>query len=659
MINATPTLPTASALPPKDPTLAARPAPEMSPKKKSNWKVILGSLVLLLVIAGGAVGFYLTQQAGIGDTRQQAAGSCTNGNSYCGSGSGVCLSGYTPATDSACPNGIRCNCATPVNTCSSGGICVTTSSCANENRAPVNGECASSGQRCCSVTVATCLGTCRAVSSCTEAGLTQSSGSCNSNQVCCGGPIPATPTCYDKNQGCIQIQSLDCNQGVGGGKYTTLAACQQTECDPSQVINHTCPTGQEAYCSNGAVACRTVTEVYGPITLQGCNQNCYSRTSCTCPAGCAQSLVFLSQTCGGNTTPALTSCTATCNSQAGCSCPSTCNQSVAMNGLTCGGVKTATPTPGTGGTGLMCPNSPTTPAKKWIKFTCPNGCTQTTENGVTAWRCYENRQDSTTELNLAPGECGQVDVLSGTTDDTYCGYKPSNYTCDQSQCQRQPSPSPTTPPQSSCASLEVLDPVSLAPVAKSAVVAGQEYRYRCVPGAGVPADYYFFTARSNTTGPLNLIYQGTSDLTFPIMTTDYLHVQCNPCVGTTCASAQNVNSSCNFEYTKTVTPGPQCLALWMASVDNPTVSLTNPKVGDRIFLGCGQVQGAARYIFKVTEPDGNVTNLGPLDVTAAPTTSEAYSITKQGRHYAQCQICTGQADSTCFPYETLPTQGQN
>jgi hypothetical protein len=112
--------------------------------------------------------------------------------------------------------------------------------------------------------------------------------------------------------------------------------------------------------------------------------------------------------------------------------------------------ETGSTTPPPNGSGEMCQNQPTTPVKKWVKFTCPNGCTLSTgDDGVTAYRCYENRVDSNTPLDLLPGECGQVDQLSGDTDATYCGYQPQDYTCDQTQCQKPPE-TPTYQCNSNC-----------------------------------------------------------------------------------------------------------------------------------------------------------------------------------------------------------------
>lgn len=665
MINATPSLPTASSQPPKDPTFGAKPAPmAMKPKAKTNWRMILGLGVLLLVIVGGAAGFYLTQQAGIGETRQQAAASCTTGQSYCASGSGTCTTGFTPTFDSTCPNQVRCRCqggGSPRSCATVGATCTFSGSCA-VNWSPISGDSCSDGTR--------------------------------DDGICCRQISLAI--CYDLQQGCARIEdstpgdNQGCGEGPGGGKYTAIDLCrdQQTvqccingqtqsnvkrvDCRTQNGTEGACAAQQSRGCydpNNCATSIQLIASVpcpngmYDSATNTPANSRCAETVNCYYPTTnatqqtmryrCLETNGIVYQGC-----PAGTHAVRSGNI-IGCECNNE-PELVLDDGTPASQVATlcrtgATPSPGTGGTVNYCPNPPNLPARRYVRFTCPNGCSLTTEGGVTDWRCYgENggtRTDSTTPLSLN-GECGQVDVLSGDTDATYCGYLETEYTCDQPRCQPQQTPPPSTPPaQASCVRLELLDETGSTVLNQTP--ASGNVRFRCVGAPG--SNYYFFTARSNQTGPLNLIYQGDSSMTFPIAITDYLHVQCNPCIGTSCASAENVNTSCNFEYTRQIPPGPQCLALWMASTENPTVSLTNPHVGDSILLGCGQVQGAARYVFRVTEPDGNVVNLQPLDVTAAPRTSQAYTITKQGRHYAQCQICTGQADSTCFAYETLPS----
>jgi hypothetical protein len=85
----------------------------------------------------------------------------------------------------------------------------------------------------------------------------------------------------------------------------------------------------------------------------------------------------------------------------------------------------------------------------------------------------------------------------------------------------------------------------------------------------------------------------------------------------------------------------------MTNVSNPTAPATDdPEFGDAVTFTCGLVNGADHYIFRVIEPDGTIVNL-----QATGATSAQYTIDQAGAFAAQCQICTGAAESTCHPYE--------
>ncbi len=87
-------------------------------------------------------------------------------------------------------------------------------------------------------------------------------------------------------------------------------------------------------------------------------------------------------------------------------------------------------------------------------------------------------------------------------------------------------------------------------------------------------------------------------------------------------------------------PGPVCL--------NVTASKTKPQLNDSITFTCGQVNGANHYEFRIKSPDGKITNL-----SATGNVSQAFKVTKPGKHSAQCRICTGADASTCQGYESL------
>ena len=95
----------------------------------------------------------------------------------------------------------------------------------------------------------------------------------------------------------------------------------------------------------------------------------------------------------------------------------------------------------------------------------------------------------------------------------------------------------------------------------------------------------------------------------------------------------------------TPTPiGPVCLNIAMSKI--------NPAVGDSVSFTCGQVQGAARYQFRVKLPSGSFQLLDALGGNY-PNVSESFIISGQGAHFAQCRICTGVEESTCLPYSSI------
>lgn len=117
---------------------------------------------------------------------------------------------------------------------------------------------------------------------------------------------------------------------------------------------------------------------------------------------------------------------------------------------------------------------------------------------------------------------------------------------------------------------------------------------------------------------------------------------CNAAAGNRCRLETNPGSANCQPPT-----GPQCLSLSLTNVSNPTAPATaDPELGDAVTFTCGLVNGAQRYIFRVIEPDGTIVNLQSTGATSAQ-----YTIDQDGAFGAQCQICTGAADSTCHAYE--------
>lgn len=113
--------------------------------------------------------------------------------------------------------------------------------------------------------------------------------------------------------------------------------------------------------------------------------------------------------------------------------------------------------------------------------------------------------------------------------------------------------------------------------------------------------------------------------------------QGNRCRLTTNPSSTNCQSAA----------GPMCLSLNLRNITRPNDPANNdPKPGDAIQLTCGQVAGISRYTFRVIEPNGNIKKLA-----ATGQVSEPYVVLANGQYSAQCQICTGQDDASCLPFE--------
>jgi hypothetical protein len=94
--------------------------------------------------------------------------------------------------------------------------------------------------------------------------------------------------------------------------------------------------------------------------------------------------------------------------------------------------------------------------------------------------------------------------------------------------------------------------------------------------------------------------------------------------------------------------GPMCLDVDLVSSQTGVILTEDPSYGDTVKFTCSNVAGVDHYSFRVIEPDSTVVNL-----QATGMTSEAYTISKDGKHFAQCQICTTEDDLSCYAYEAL------
>lgn len=195
---------------------------------------------------------------------------------------------------------------------------------------------------------------------------------------------------------------------------------------------------------------------------------------------------------------------------------------------------------GTTATGAMCVNPPYSPVKKYVKFTCPNGCVYDTDGqGVQAWRCYENMQQSDTPLSLAPGECGQVDEFSGINPDgtadwnSYCGYKPENYNCDQPQCHGGSTPTPTPPVGPMCLNITV---------SPSAPTAGQSVTFTCgqVSGSNITYQFRVKTPAGTVVTVPALTATANRSQSYLVSESGQYTAQCRICVSGACQSWEDL-----------------------------------------------------------------------------------------------------------------------
>lgn len=104
--------------------------------------------------------------------------------------------------------------------------------------------------------------------------------------------------------------------------------------------------------------------------------------------------------------------------------------------------------------------------------------------------------------------------------------------------------------------------------------------------------------------------------------------------------------------------GPMCMSIALNNVTQSATAVTaDPILGDTVTLTCGGIANDGsidHYIFRIIEPNQSIVNLAAS--TTTPNVSEQYTITQDGAHQAQCQVCTGPDASTCNPYENPNNQ---
>ena len=371
---------------------------------------------------------------------------------------------------------------------------------------------------------------------------------CDSGRVCQNGTCVIPTTCSSGQTRC-KDGTNNVIQACSGGQWNDANCASGQICQNGQCIL------DPALCISGDKRCKT------NISSETCSAGYWIETKCpsgyTCSNGVCNAPVVAE--CTSGQLQCLTTTTyKKCTNGAW-----TTNQTCASG--TCGNTSTyANPcvSTNTGGvtTDFMCSDSDKTniPVGGWIKYTCEK-CTYTVEQGVGAYRCYENGVDvSLTEgkpsLN---GACGQIDQLTTYKNyGTYCGLE--EYTCDQARCQgtttptASPTSSPTASPTSSppvgpmCISINMVDPVSGAALTTDPKV-GDAVKFVCGQVAG--ANHYVFRTVDGLGNITNIAATGNTSETYTFAAAGKIFAQCQVCTtadASSCLAYESVANTSNY-----------------------------------------------------------------------------------------------------------------
>ena len=636
-------------------------------KKKFPLKWVIGGLFLLLLLVGGIAGLYLTQvnqdvrqQAYNDDVQKPGGAGCTD-NKQCASGKCVNKTCEEPAVTPGAPNGSACKTAKD---CKS-GICEKDKCMASSDIVPQpdgsacktakdcksgvceNSKCmASSGSITCYGPAPTCsVKTYAGLTSCPSGSKTTQEAACSKPSITCYGPAPTcTVKTYDGLTSCPSGSSTTKDSkcsGIGGGSsitcygpaptcsvktYEGLTACpsgskttQDPTCKDECRVNSECKSGY--VCSNGSCT-------MNPLVCKS-NSDCKSGYVCSSGSCKMDPLACKYQSdCKSGYVCSNGSCTMNplvCKSNSDCKATYICSKgSCIMNPLSCksntdcksgvctngacsdgsglgGGLSTPPPT-GTQCTGNNC----SAPTGGCIAV---HSCDQLDSNGhctVTSPRVTTSSVDAQAEANRLC-KCVQVDVLNG-----------NNNSCTNGHCNA-----------TSCDGTLI------------------DHRQVC-PN----------TSCQTTTNPSNPPGDNDDD-------DDEPSYSCNSSCSTDaqcqtdhsslrCVTTQN-GQKCRLGTNPSATNcqpavGPACRSITMSTANGTPIALgeNDPKKGDTIKFTCGAADGADHYIFRIVEPDQT-----RISLQATGAVSEAYTITKAGQFFAQCQICTGASDDTCHAFEGL------
>lgn len=271
--------------------------PAGRPKPGFSAKMLVGIVALLLVVVGSFAAFNLSQEKGVGDTRQQAAGDACTVSGCVSTAKPVCCSGSIQEYSSGCGQiPFKCTVPPPLPT-------KPPTACAG------SGECVESDQKCCGDLVK------------------KGAAACDSGKKCLpDNPVTPIPTlacvgqdvCFTDSQECcsglVKVNAASCNQStpkkcvpIGGSPVPTQACSGQDICISDnqnccgslvKVNAAGCPSDKPKKCiSQGgtpvptASTCAKENECIGPgkACCQGLvpgknDQSCAANVACTTQA---------------------------------------------------------------------------------------------------------------------------------------------------------------------------------------------------------------------------------------------------------------------------------------------------------------------------------------------------------------------------------------
>jgi hypothetical protein len=623
-------------------------ASAVSTNKKLPWKMIIGGVVLVLLLVGGIAGYFLTQTSQ--DVRQQAASDTYTAQELC------IISKFNGDKDqynkvsSQCGarglvwNDIACDCLAP-------------------EPSPVV-KCFTTKDDCADATPEHC---------------TAQPSFINENE--CLASLSSTQACYTTVDDCASGTPSNCSlspnfetrdkclASLGGGTGGDGTAVVGTECRESA----DCKTGANLYCNTTTGTCAKLYQTVGdscnpnaaPMSDGNAGEACCVGGTQECKSGaCSGNGDGTIGTClagvgGPSTSPTQDSCIdqgydfrcGDCGGFCGNYADGTCKEQAydllsqgqcdegVQNGGSCaiGGYNNSTNSCEVYCTNILGKDGDDCGVGRTCKYIGPENSEYSSRcpegNGFSSFgwdgQCFNDIPAgyiaNTYYCECPNGDCTGVSLGNGCQLAGQSGACFQGGTCGVLQVDLDSENPPAGSPNHTSRNKMVTSGCNVQP-----------------PAPSTPPDIIVNPPTTPpTTPPTSYFCNSTCSTDAQCQTADGSFV-CSSEQGNRCRLSSNPTSS---ECQPAV--GPMCLSLSLTNISNPSAGATDdPELGDAVNFTCGLVDGASRYIFRVIEPDDTI-----VDLAATGATSAQYTISKDGMHYAQCQICTGADDSTCHAYE--------